>query len=129
MTRITPELAPRLKAFPPPQREGAWPASLDLGCTRPTHKANLLVESGFEPGSLQSQDRYLTNRSHLVPNHGSLPSNIFSNYLTFGTKAGLLPSIYRGPEQSMRTAPDKSVLIAIKTTIIKPCICLAFKTR
>ncbi|GBO18996.1 hypothetical protein AVEN_201129-1 [Araneus ventricosus] len=35
MTRTTPELAPPLRASSPHQREGLWPPTSDLACSRP----------------------------------------------------------------------------------------------
>ncbi|GBO26479.1 hypothetical protein AVEN_270029-1 [Araneus ventricosus] len=50
--------------FAPHQREGVWPLPMIWRAAGPIHGGSS-VESGFEPGTLRSQSRYLTTRPPL----------------------------------------------------------------
>ncbi|GBO41608.1 hypothetical protein AVEN_51918-1 [Araneus ventricosus] len=62
LTRTTPYQVPHLRTSAPCQLEEISNPTSDLTCIRPTYTMDILVESGFEPGTFQSESRDLNTR-------------------------------------------------------------------
>ncbi|GBL99460.1 hypothetical protein AVEN_30393-1 [Araneus ventricosus] len=70
MTRITPELAPPSPNFHVTPTGGQLATTYDLACNRP-HTRRILMESGFEPGTLRPKAETLP-LGHSGPKKGHI---------------------------------------------------------